>query len=215
MDSFRKIIKMGANLSTFKRSSSTRSGTCNSSSTGASLIELLRPGCLKSEKNNGKKPLTPEKKKKNNVISTSSTTSIANITAGESSFTTLGEWLLSSPGSKPDNMSGGELCVLRSHYSSRRVHPSSSSSSSKRPHTYDHAALGSKASDSFSIQRLVINGEDETADANLDNMTSSLSRTQSENKSKKKVSFRLPEEADIIMFYPSEEMFTDCEQDSV
>lgn len=213
MDSFRKIIKMGANLSTFKRSSSTRSCTCNSSSTGASLIELLRPGCLKSEKNNGKRPLTPEKKKKNNVISTSSTTSIAKITAGESSFTTLGEWLLSSPGSKPDSMSGGELCVLRSHYSSRRVHPSSSSS--KRPHTYDHAALGSKARDSDSIQRLVRNGEDETADANLDNMTSSLSRTQSENKSKKKVSFRLPEEADIIMFYPSEEMFTDCEQDSV
>ncbi|KAK9935917.1 hypothetical protein M0R45_012790 [Rubus argutus] len=198
---------MGANLSIFKRSSSTRSSTCNSSSTGASLIELLRPGCLKSEKNNGKRPLTPEKKKKNNnVINTSSTTSVANITAGESSFTTLGECLLSSPGSKPDSMSGGELCVLRSQYSSRRVHPSSSSS--KRPHTYDHAALGSKA-------RLVRNGEDETADANLDNMTSSsLSRTQSENKSKKKVSFRLPEEADIIMFYPSEEMFTDCE-DSV
>lgn len=196
---------MGANLSIFKRSSSTRSCTCNSSSTGASLIELLRPGCLKSEKNNGKRPLTPEKKNNNNVISTSSTTSTANITAGESSFTTLGECLLSSPGSKPDSMSGGELCVLRSHYSSRRVHPSSSSS--KRPHTYDHAALGSKA-------RLVRSGEDETADANLDNMTSSLSKTQSENKSKKKVSFRLPEEADIIIFHPSEETFTDCE-DSV
>lgn len=215
IDSFRKIIKMGANISTFKGSSSARSSACISSSTGASLMELLKPACLRSEKGVRKRPLTPEKKKTTNVYSTSSTKK-ENI-SGEGSFTSLGDWLTSSPGSKPDSMNGGELYVLRSHYSSRRVHPSSSSSS-KRPHSiHDDEALSSKARDSFPINRSTVKNEDDNIypDANLDNMSSSLRRNQSGNKSKKRVSFRLPEEADIVIFYPSEEMFIDCEENFV
>jgi len=176
-------------------------------------MELLKPGCLRSERRVRKRPLTTPEKKKPNSNTTSS--SVKETISGEISFTSLGEWLTSSPGSKPDSMKGGELYVLRSHYSSRRVHPStsSSSSSSNRPHTPDNAALVSKARDSFSLNRSVKNEVDNNIpEANLDKMSSSLSRNQSGNKSKKRVSFRLPEEADIVIFYPSEEMFMDCEE---
>ncbi|XVF87827.1 hypothetical protein PTKIN_Ptkin18bG0152000 [Pterospermum kingtungense] len=88
---------------------------------------------------------------------------------------TLEDWLLASPG-HADCLDGGELYVFK-HFS-RRVHPSSS----REP---DEAII---PSDSFSL------------DLSLgDASCSSFSRSRS-GKPKKKVSFRLPEETEIVIF---------------
>ncbi|KAB2044406.1 hypothetical protein ES319_D01G087500v1 [Gossypium barbadense] len=103
---------------------------------------------------------------------------------------TLEDWLIASPGLQKINgtTSGGEYHVFK-HYSSKRVFPScvgenengSSSSSSS-----------SKARGSFSKERLLKGEESEV----------SFSMTRS-GKSKKRVSFRLPEEDDIFIFHSS------------
>ncbi|ONI09824.1 hypothetical protein PRUPE_4G011600 [Prunus persica] len=210
---------MGANLSTFKRSSSSSAATQrpqqagggdgNSSPAGPSCMELLKPECLKvkAEKKKRKRPLTPERNKiqnnnNNNYNNNNNNTGGGGGASGSGTrLTTLEEWLLASPGhrgmKKPDNynITGGELYVFRPH--SRRVHPASSSSS-KLP--ADHvptaaAPLDSKARDSICLERFVKND-------------------QINDKMKKKVSFRLPEEADIIIFYPSEEIMAVTDSDS-
>ncbi|PQQ21167.1 hypothetical protein Pyn_04490 [Prunus yedoensis var. nudiflora] len=201
---------MGANLSTFKRSSSSSAasqrlqqaggGDGNSSPAGPSCMELLKPECLKvkAEKKTRKRPLTPERKK---IHNNNNNTGGGGASGSGTKLTTLEEWLLASPGhhgmKKPDNynITGGELNVFRPH--SRRVHPASSSSS-KLP--ADHvptaaAPLDSKATDSICLERFVKND-------------------QINDKLKKKVSFRLPEEADIIIFYPSEEIMAVTDSDS-
>ncbi|KAH0969977.1 hypothetical protein GBA52_022133 [Prunus armeniaca] len=202
---------MGANLSTFKRSSSSSAATQrlqqagggdgNSSPAGPSCMELLKPECLKvkAEKKKRKRPLTPERKKIHN--NNNNNTGGGGASASGTRLTTLEECLLASPGhhgmKNPDNynITGGELYVFRPH--SRRVHPASSSSS-KLP--ADHvptaeAPLDSKAKDSICMERSVKND-------------------QINDKLKKKVSFRLPEEADIIIFYPSEEIMAVTDSDN-
>ncbi|XVE87693.1 hypothetical protein DITRI_Ditri19aG0008100 [Diplodiscus trichospermus] len=93
---------------------------------------------------------------------------------------TLEDWLLASPGpagSKPDSFNGGELYVFK-HFSTR-VHPSSR----------EHEAVPSTP------------GESIFADlSSADVSHSSFSKNKS-GKLKKKVSFRLPEVADIVIFY--------------
>lgn len=96
---------------------------------------------------------------------------------------TLQDWLLTSPSLKAEQLRGGELCVLK-HGSSKRVHPS----------------ISTKARVSFSTGRLL--GLDQVDDKEdyVSASSRSISRTQS-GKSPKRVSFKLPEEADIIIFY--------------
>ncbi|XVF26159.1 hypothetical protein REPUB_Repub13aG0275300 [Reevesia pubescens] len=162
---------MGAKVS--KQSSSTReakalSSNIHSSSQRPSIIEAIKPQCLKKrkmKKNKLKRPLQSPERRNTEVRK----------------LTTLADWLLASPcpgGLNPDCLNGGELYVFK-HFS-RRVHPSSS----REPET-----LPSTPRDSFSKDL-----------SSGDVSGSSFSRSQS-GKSKKKVSFRLPEEADIVIFY--------------
>ncbi|XWS12911.1 hypothetical protein CRYUN_Cryun37aG0131000 [Craigia yunnanensis] len=105
---------------------------------------------------------------------------------------TLEDWLLASPGPaglKPDYLNGGELYVFK-HFS-RRVHPSSSR---------EREAVPSTPGDSFSLDL-----------SSGDVSRSSFSRSQSK-KLKKKESFRLPEEADIVIFYSPAETFGSDQQ---
>lgn len=97
---------------------------------------------------------------------------------------TLEERLLASPsrGHHADGLNGGELYVFK-HFS-RRVHPSSSSSREAIPSTPAGAAVDLSSSSSFI-------------------------RSPS-GKPKKKVSFRLPEEAEIVIFYSPEQTFWEC-----
>lgn len=138
-----------------------------------SFIELVKPECLKTKKmkrERSRKSLSPPPEK--NIL--------------EARKLTLEDWLLNSPArnsNKTERFNGGELYVFK--HTSRRVHPSISSSSE----IYHEAeASTSKPRDSFNCS--------------LDfskNSCSSMSRSQS-GKLKKKVSFRLPEEADIIIY---------------
>ncbi|KAF5197106.1 hypothetical protein FRX31_013304 [Thalictrum thalictroides] len=107
---------------------------------------------------------------------------------------TLEEWLTTSPANvKPDNInSSGELHVFRQ--SSRKVHPSIG-------RVNDDEQLHTKQKESLDL----VMDDVEASKADVLMTCSSLSRSQS-GKSKKKVSFRLPEEADIIVFYSPEEV---------
>ncbi|XWS19333.1 hypothetical protein CRYUN_Cryun31cG0006200 [Craigia yunnanensis] len=100
---------------------------------------------------------------------------------------TLEDWLLASPGPaglQPDCLNGGELYVFK-HFS-RRVHPSSSR---------EREAVLPTPRNSFSVDL-----------SSRDASCSSFSRSQSGNL-KKKVSFRLPQETDIVIFYSPGETF--------
>lgn len=84
-------------------------------------------------------------------------------------------------------------------FSYKRVHPSSSgvrtaSQSFSMDKSVNHTALSCKARDSLSLEKRV-RAEEEPV------VSSIISRSESGNYSKKKVRFRLPEEADIIIFY--------------
>ncbi|KAM1108685.1 hypothetical protein ACFX2B_005249 [Malus domestica] len=209
---------MGANQSNCKPSSLSYGGHGGGNSSPVpSIMELLKPDCLKSENKKRKRQLAPEKKK-NNYNNYTKNTGIVGAAGSGTRMTTLEEWLLASPGHvKADrnyNISGGELYVFRP--SSKRIHPAASSSSKLPPL--------SKAKDSFCLERLVKNDDKKSDEANLivNDISASMScrsiNTQlSENKTrklKKKVSFRLPEEADIFIFYPSEETITTDDNDN-
>ncbi|EEF32791.1 uncharacterized protein LOC125370476 [Ricinus communis] len=106
---------------------------------------------------------------------------------------TLEDWLLASPSMKPDCITVGELHVSKQF--SKRVHPSSSIEA--------HKVVLSKAGESFSLERLVILDREADLDCiNFSSMdvSSAIKRSKS-NETKKRVSFKLPEEADIIIFY--------------
>ncbi|KAL3742246.1 hypothetical protein ACJRO7_017690 [Eucalyptus globulus] len=111
---------------------------------------------------------------------------------------TLREWILSSPGKEPECISGHEPFVFSPTF--RRVFPS--------PPEVDETsismtAMPCKARDSFSLERpLKISGEDDREEEREEGAVSSVSICRTESgRTKKKVSFRLPEEADIIIFY--------------
>ncbi|XP_021288166.1 uncharacterized protein LOC110419437 [Herrania umbratica] len=100
---------------------------------------------------------------------------------------TLEDWLIASPGlQKHSGTGGGEYHVLK--HSSKRVFPS---------FVGENAHTSSKPRENFSKERLLKFEDDERED-----MEVSLSRSQS-GKSKKRVSFRQPEEADIFIFHSS------------
>ena len=103
---------------------------------------------------------------------------------------TLEEWLMSSP-DRPDYCSESELYVFRP--CSKRVHPS-------LPRARGRTALSSKAIDSFCLERRVRVEEK----AEVKSEVSSIPGTKS-GKLKKKVRFRLPEEANIIIFCSPEQ----------
>jgi hypothetical protein len=91
---------------------------------------------------------------------------------------------------------GAELNVFK-HYGHRKVFPSS---------TGPQMALASKASDSLFLKRLAAKAENEREESD---------KGVSSNRSRKlkKVTFRLPEEADFIIIYSPEpeETFNDQE----
>ncbi|OMO76851.1 hypothetical protein CCACVL1_15310 [Corchorus capsularis] len=94
---------------------------------------------------------------------------------------TLEDWLLASPGPaglQQDSFNGGELHVFKQI--SRKVHPSSVNEAARPLFT---------PAESFSMDF-----------SSGDVSGSSFSRSQS-GKLRKKVSFRLPEESDIVIFY--------------
>ncbi|KAL4313310.1 hypothetical protein GQ457_01G006650 [Hibiscus cannabinus] len=112
---------------------------------------------------------------------------------------TLEDWLVASPGLQKINgtSSGGEYHVFK-HYSSKRVFPSFIR---ENTNTNSSSSSSSKARGSFSNERL-LKGEEEEDAGNEDIIEVSLSMSRS-GKSKKRVSFRLPEEADIFIFHSS------------
>lgn len=100
---------------------------------------------------------------------------------------TLEDWLIASPGLQKINgtTSEGEYHVFK-HHSSKRVFPSCVGENE------NGSSSSSKPRGSFSKERPLKGEESEV----------SLSMTQS-GKSKKRVRFRLPEEADIFIFHSS------------
>lgn len=128
---------------------------------------------------------------------------------------TLEECLSSSPGSKPDRfINGGELYVFK-NYCYNKVYLSSSSGA--HHHNHDMAlSLASKTRKSFSLERITTakSDIDEHHDGGTESnilgvSSSSMSRNKS-GKLKKKVRFKLPEEADFIIIYSPEDC--DCER---
>lgn len=106
---------------------------------------------------------------------------------------TLEDWILSSPGLDiPDS---------NKHHCYRKVFPYS---------TRPQMALTSKARNSFSLKRLAEKAEHEGEESDM--RVSSMRRNQS--RKLKKVSFRLPEEADFIIIYSPEPKETFDDQGS-
>ncbi|KAF5742127.1 hypothetical protein HS088_TW09G00169 [Tripterygium wilfordii] len=179
---------MGAMLSKFFFFSSKESKNDQRKSTAHqakafSIIELVKPECLKTKK----KIIKKEKNLQNNNPQERSKA------IGKRKLT-LEDMLLASPGSKfkPNHINGsGELYVFK-HFS-KRVHPSSSSSSS--------AAASSKA-----IAKVKIGDEILAYKEDMVTTTSTCTSMDVQSgKLKKKVSFKLPEEADIFTYYYSSE----------
>ncbi|KAJ4704019.1 Phospholipase C [Melia azedarach] len=143
-------------------------GGNSSSQEPTSIIEFIKPECLKIKKNKQdmkKKKLNPYEK-----------------TITKPRKLTLEDWLVASPGpsSRPEYFNGGELNVLKQF--SKKVHPSS-------------ARIQEAGAAATSTSRT---GDCSTFSCSME--ASSVSRSQS-GKLKKKVTFKSPEEADIILFY--------------
>ncbi|KAF9679360.1 hypothetical protein SADUNF_Sadunf06G0006900 [Salix dunnii] len=166
---------MGYKLS--KSSNSEKPGAAHSHGCGSSIIELLKPECLKVKEIQSKRQVHQEQNK-----------------GAKMSKLTLQDWLLTSPNLKAEHLKGGELCVLR--HGSKRVHPS-------------------RGRDSFSMYRLLV--LDQVAGKEDCSAVSSVSlhgRTQS-GTLQKRVSFKLPEEADIIHFYSPQDSLESTQDCSV
>lgn len=127
---------------------------------------------------------------------------------------TLEEWIMNSPAShvrKPNFHSGGELYVFR--HSSKKVHPSAYSSSSRSSPFDRRTSLASKAKDSFCLEPVVMKSAGREGHGHGASSTNSMSRSVS-GKLTKRVSFR--EEPDIFIFYsPDEEALFSDRQNSV
>ncbi|MBA0811704.1 hypothetical protein Gohar_003577 [Gossypium harknessii] len=143
-----------------------------SSTQKPSIIEAIKPQCLKTRKST---------KNYNGFKRPSQSLAEERVTKARK-LLTLEDWLLASPGGPlKDYFNGGELYVFKQF--NKRVHPSSSSILEIEPRVNDHDGFSVDLSSSVDVSGC-----------------SSFSRSQS-GKSKKKVSFRLPEEADIMVFY--------------
>ncbi|KAM7271302.1 hypothetical protein ACFE04_030516 [Oxalis oulophora] len=135
-----------------------------------------RPDCLKPNNKRNNKSGTKMKRK-------SQQKNGKNVTKGKNREVTLEDWLKASPGS--EYLNGGELYVLKQ--SSKRIHPSTSASEIRHSKISTPGNSFRSSSDGCSME-----------------FGSSFRRSQS-GKSQKKVSFKLPEKDDIILFYSSEE----------
>ncbi|KAK4838459.1 hypothetical protein QYF36_013914 [Acer negundo] len=207
---------MGAKLSRhlMSRSSEKQHGTRalvvsssnnnNDRKSSSTIMEMIKPECLKTKK------VKKKKKKKKRVHD--------EIDPDEKKITkvrklTLEEWLLASPApagmksadhqqcfgnSSTGGGGGGELYVFKQF--SKKVHPSSSSSSDTTKEVVATTSSISKkpprdeVDQSFSI--------DDGASANF---SSSMCRSNQSGRLKKRVSFKLPDEADIIVFHSPED----------
>ncbi|OMO83617.1 hypothetical protein CCACVL1_11322 [Corchorus capsularis] len=107
---------------------------------------------------------------------------------------TLEEWLIASPGLQKHNNSGsGEYHVFK--HSSKRVFPSFIGENHGNSSKINSCSNPRGSFSKESLLKFEDNVEREEVEI-------SISRSQS-GKSKKKVSFRLPEEADIFIFHSS------------
>ncbi|KAF8033214.1 hypothetical protein BT93_D1963 [Corymbia citriodora subsp. variegata] len=111
---------------------------------------------------------------------------------------TLREWILSSPGRQPECFNGRESFVFSPLF--EKVFPTSPEVDET---SISMTAMPCKARDSFSLERpLKISGEDDRDEEQEEGAVSSASICRTESgRSTKKVRFKLPEEADIIIFY--------------
>ncbi|KAF3451805.1 hypothetical protein FNV43_RR07901 [Rhamnella rubrinervis] len=188
---------MGFNISCFGNSSTTQrrpkaaeagSVSINPSPVSSILDLITRPACCLKTYNAKRRILSPAEKNSKVMIRRRST---------------LEDWILSSPGLDiPDcniSSAGTELNVSR-HYFCRKAHLSS---------TRPQMTLASKARGSFTLKKLVAKAEHEGEES--DKGISSMRRNRSCKS--KKVSFRLPEEADFIIIHSPEpeETFNDQE----
>ncbi|KAI3440191.1 uncharacterized protein J3R85_003806 [Psidium guajava] len=124
---------------------------------------------------------------------------------------TLREWILSSPGREPEYIEGGEPFVFSPPF--KRVFPSSPEVDET---SISIAALPCMARDSFSLERpWRISAEDDREEEQEEGVVSSASicRTKS-GRSTKEVSFRSPEEADVIISSLRGMMRTESDNDN-
>ncbi|KAK2652930.1 hypothetical protein Ddye_012786 [Dipteronia dyeriana] len=204
---------MGTNLSRhlMSRSSQKQHGTralavsssnnYNDRKSSSTIMEMIKPECLKTKKMKKKK-----KKKKTRVHD--------EMNSDEKKITkvrklTLEEWLLASPApasmksadhqqcfgtSSGGGGGGGELSVFKQF--SKKVHPSSSSSS-----TTTKEVVATTLSISKKPQRDEVDQSFSMDDGASANFSSSMCRSTQSGRLKKRVSFKLPDEADIFVFY--------------
>ncbi|MBA0568923.1 hypothetical protein Goshw_026507 [Gossypium schwendimanii] len=152
---------MGAKASKPSNSERDQAKSFSSTQRSSSIIESMKPECLKKRKK--------KKKKKQTKVRT----------------LTLEDWLLASPGPKglnPDYLNGGELHVFK--HLSRRVH--------------HHHRSGPFTTGDNNLCLEQGSGED---------VSGSSFRRSHNGKLKKKVSFKLREEGDIVLFYSAAESF--------
>ncbi|KAG6770996.1 hypothetical protein POTOM_022339 [Populus tomentosa] len=104
MDDIEIMNAMGYKLSK-SLNSEQKPGAGHSHGCGSSIIELLKPECLKVKEFQSKRQVHQEQKKGTRV-----------------SKLTLQDWLLTSPNLKAEHLKGGELGAVK--HGSKRVHPS-------------------------------------------------------------------------------------------
>lgn len=174
---------MGANLCSLRPPDNHANGPRLHQKT--SFVDLLIPDCLKTEKRK------QQHQEENKV------TKVAQVTTRVKRVT-LEEWILASPAVRRD-VSGSVTAseVLVPKQSSHRVCPYLSSTCTTPSPSVKIPGDFSLARDSLSLERRT--KVEETSREGME-----TSRSQS-GKLKKRVSFRLPEEADIIFFYSPED----------
>lgn len=156
---------MGAKASKPSNSKRDQAKSFSTTQRSSSIIESMKPECLKKRKKKNKKKQTKVR------------------------TLTLEDWLLASPGPKglnPDYLNGGELHVFK--HLSRRVHH----------HHHHHHRSGPFTTGDNNLCLEQGSGED---------VSGSSFRRSHNGKLKKKVSFKLPEEGDIVLFYSAAESF--------
>lgn len=168
------------------------------SSTATSVVEFLKPKCLRKEK---KKDMEMQQKEKQEDHQ--------QLTSTVKEVLTLEEWFMASPGTGDYCFwtKGGEYCVFK-HYLSKKIHPSLAAGDSadftSKPRAKD------STSNTVSLETLLKMEEIDTEEKGV---ISAISRSQS-GKEKKRVSFKLPQESDIIIFQCSPEVDAEDIDDS-
>lgn len=146
-----------------------------------SVINSMRDKCLLSRKRSSRN-FHPLKKQNEQEIFTDDPNA-------NGQYTTLEEWLLSSPVS--EKSSANSETYLLKHFSNR-VHPA----------LLDHIESSSNRRSSLSEDKLLmeLNGELADGSGNVRAIPRSSSGRSQSKKTKKRVSFRLPEKDEIIIY---------------